>query len=147
MWYPLKLPRTNAAGWAAALTIPKGVGSHNISVRVNSYDDSESIDSKDESIFIERALKPFLNAIFPVGSDLKKDGNFTALIGNTDMKPDIKYKARIGTTDFGFLVFEVKRPRSFAEDDLFKASIELQFMLNGMVKKKTYHSLLSTELL
>lgn len=72
--------------------------------------------------------------------------NFTALIDNTDMKPDIKYKAIIGTTDFDFLVFEVKRPRSIAEDDLFKASIELQFMLNGMVKR-TYHSLLSTELL
>ncbi|KAI7898273.1 uncharacterized protein BX663DRAFT_546617 [Cokeromyces recurvatus] len=62
--------------------------------------------------------------------------NFTALIGYTDMKPDIKYRARIGTADFDFLIFEVKQPRSIAEDGLFKVSIELQLMLNRMVKKK-----------
>lgn len=51
------------------------------------------------------------------------------------MKPDINYKARIGVTDFDFLVFEVKLPRSISENDLFRASLELQFMLNRMIQK------------
>jgi hypothetical protein len=61
--------------------------------------------------------------------------NFTALIGNNDLKPDVKYKARIGATDFDFLVFEVKRPSSIAEDALFKVSIELQLMINRILKE------------
>lgn len=45
----------------------------------------------------------------------------------------MKYSARIGSKKLDFLVFEIKCPKSTAEDDLFKMSLELQFMLNRLI--------------
>ncbi|KAI9356844.1 hypothetical protein BD770DRAFT_100266 [Pilaira anomala] len=100
---------------------------------LNSYDNAESVYSKDESLFIGRALDPFLNVIFPTGGTMTRDGHFTFLIGNSDLKPDMKYSAKIGSIVFDFLIFEVKRPNSAAKGDLFKMSLELQFMINRMI--------------
>ncbi|CAO3678056.1 unnamed protein product [Rhizopus stolonifer] len=103
---------------------------------LNNYDNAESVYSKDESLFIGRALDPFLNVIFPTGGTLTRDGHFTSLTGNSDLKPDVKYSAKIGSNIFDFLIFEVKCPNSVAKDDLFKMSLELQLMINRMVANK-----------
>ncbi|KAI7869890.1 hypothetical protein BDF14DRAFT_1879638 [Spinellus fusiger] len=97
---------------------------------LNSYDIAEGMHMKDESIFIERSLNPFLNAIFPVGGTLIRDGHFTFLIGDNNLKPDVKYSARVGSSMLDFLVFEIKSPKSAAKDDLFKLSLEMQLMIN-----------------
>ncbi|CEG78117.1 hypothetical protein RMATCC62417_12770 [Rhizopus microsporus] len=68
-----------------------------------------------ESLFIERALNPFLNVIFPAGGSMTRDG------------------ARIGSKKFDFLAFEIKCLKSTADDDLFKMSLELQFILNRLI--------------
>lgn len=103
---------------------------------LNSYDNAESVYSKDESLFIGRALDPFLNVIFPAGGTMTRDGHFTFLIGNNDLKPDVKYSAKIDSIIFDFLIFEVKCPNSVAKDDLFKMSLELQLMINRMIANK-----------
>ncbi|RCH90887.1 hypothetical protein CU098_009988, partial [Rhizopus stolonifer] len=82
------------------------------------YDNAESVYSKDESLFIGRALDPFLNVMFPTGDTMTRDGHFTFLIVNSDLKPDVKC------------------PNSVAKDDLFKMSLELQLMVNRMIANK-----------
>ncbi|GAA5803435.1 hypothetical protein HPULCUR_008917 [Helicostylum pulchrum] len=102
-------------------------------IMYNFCDNAESVYSKDESLFIGRALDPFLNVIFPAGGTMTRDGHFTFLIGNSDLKPDVKYSAKIGSNIFDFLIFEVKCPNSVAKDDLSKMSLELQLMINRMI--------------
>ncbi|RCI04013.1 hypothetical protein CU098_011980 [Rhizopus stolonifer] len=94
---------------------------------LNSYDNAESVYSKDESLFIERALDPSLNAIFPIGGTMTRDG---------DLKPNVKFSAKVGSKIFDFLIFEVKCPNSVAKDDLFKMSLELQLIINRMIANK-----------
>jgi hypothetical protein len=45
----------------------------------------------------------------------------------------VKYSARIGSKKFDFLAFEIKCPKSTADDDLFKISLELQIMLSCLI--------------
>ncbi|KAG1473409.1 hypothetical protein G6F56_000965 [Rhizopus delemar] len=103
---------------------------------LNSYDNAESVYSKDESLFIERALDPSLNAIFPIGGTMTRDGHFISLIRNSDLKPNVKFSAKVGSKIFDFLIFEVKCPNSVAKDDLFKMSLELQLIINRMIANK-----------
>ncbi|KAI9486549.1 MAG: hypothetical protein EXX96DRAFT_646348 [Benjaminiella poitrasii] len=81
---------------------------------LNSYNNAESVYSKDESLFIGRALDPFINVMFPASGTVTRDGHFTFLIGNSDLKPDVNYSAKIGSNIFDFLIFEVKCPNSVA---------------------------------
>ncbi|GAA5812644.1 hypothetical protein MFLAVUS_006101 [Mucor flavus] len=103
---------------------------------LDSYDNAESVYSKDVSLFIGKALDLFLNAIFPTCGTMTRDGHFTFLIGNSELKPDVKFSAKVGSSKFDFLIFEVKCPNSVPKDDLFKMSLELQFMINRMIAAK-----------
>lgn len=50
------------------------------------------------------------------------------------MKPDTKYSARIVGQKFDFLASEVKNYKSLAGNNRFKMSLELQFMINRLIK-------------
>ncbi|KAG1371796.1 hypothetical protein G6F61_011609 [Rhizopus arrhizus] len=88
----------------------------------------------DESIFIDFALTPFVNAVFSVSHMLQKSGYFTALEGDANLKPDIKFHTSIDRKKFDCLLVEVKCPKSTSDDDLFKLSIEMQYILNRLVE-------------
>lgn len=60
--------------------------------------------------------------------------NFSKLEGSSQIKLDIKYSTMIKQHKMDILVIEVKCPKSTAKDDLFKLSIELQILLNRLVK-------------
>lgn len=56
------------------------------------------------------------------------------MFDDQDMKPDIRYWARVEETRFDFVVIEVNLTGSAFEDDIFKVSIELQSMINRLIK-------------
>ncbi|KAI8986361.1 hypothetical protein BDB01DRAFT_890877 [Pilobolus umbonatus] len=91
------------------------------------------LNTADESIFIDFALSPFVNAVFPVSHMLQKSGHFTALEGDTNLRPDIKFHTSIDRKKFDCLLIEVKCPKSTSDDDLFKLSIEMQYALNRLI--------------
>ncbi|KAG1350172.1 hypothetical protein G6F62_003359 [Rhizopus arrhizus] len=91
----------------------------------------------DESIFIDFALTSFVNAVFPVSHMLQKSSYFTALEGDANLKPDIKFHTSIDRKKFDCLLVEVKCPKSTSDDDLFKLSIEMQYILNRLVEYGT----------
>ncbi|KAG2227521.1 hypothetical protein INT45_002206 [Circinella minor] len=92
------------------------------------------LSTADESVFIDHALSPFVKAVFPVTHMLQKSGHFTSLEGNMNIKPDIKFHISINGDKFDCLLFEVKCPRSSSEDDLFKLSVEMQYILNRLIE-------------
>ncbi|KAI7874782.1 uncharacterized protein EV154DRAFT_78649 [Mucor mucedo] len=101
---------------------------------VTNYDADLNLQTADEISFINCALSPFVNAVFPVGPHFRKSGYLTALEGYPMTKTDIKIYTTIGSENFDLLVFEVKCPQSTSEDDLFMLSVKLQLTLNRLIK-------------
>ncbi|KAI9359854.1 hypothetical protein BD770DRAFT_419400 [Pilaira anomala] len=97
---------------------------------VKNYNTRFDIKRADDSVFIDFALAPFVNAVFPVSHMF----HFTALEGETNIRPDIKFHTIIDEKKFDCLLIEVKCPKSTSNDDLFKLSIEMQYALNRLVK-------------
>jgi hypothetical protein len=59
---------------------------------------------------------------------------FTSLEGEAGLRPDMKFYTTIDRIRFDCLLIEVKCPNSTCEDDLFKLSIEMQYILNRFVE-------------
>jgi cAMP phosphodiesterase len=56
------------------------------------------------------------------------------LEGDANLRPDIKVHTSIDRKKFDCLLVEVKCPKSTSDDDLFTLSIEMQYILNHLVK-------------
>ncbi|KAG1444796.1 hypothetical protein G6F46_011654 [Rhizopus delemar] len=101
---------------------------------IKNYEACFNLNTADESIFIDFALTPFVNAVFPVSHMLQKTGHFTALEGDANLRPDIKFHTSIDRKKFDCLLVEIKCPKSTSDDDLLKLSIEMQYILNHLIE-------------
>ncbi|KAI8094014.1 hypothetical protein BDF21DRAFT_330953, partial [Thamnidium elegans] len=60
--------------------------------------------------------------------------HFTSLEDEVDLRPDMKFHITINGIRFDCLLIEVKCPSSTSKNDLFKLSIETQFLLNRLIE-------------
>lgn len=60
--------------------------------------------------------------------------HFTSLEGEVGLRPDMKFYTTIDGIRFDRLLVDVKCPNSTSGDDLFKLSIEMQFILNRFIE-------------
>ncbi|KAI7903996.1 uncharacterized protein BX663DRAFT_506035 [Cokeromyces recurvatus] len=65
---------------------------------------------------------------------LQQSGHFTSLEGEVGLRPDMKFHITINGIQIDCLLIEVKCPSSTSKDDLFKLSIEMQFILNRLIE-------------
>ncbi|KAG1446872.1 hypothetical protein G6F56_009436 [Rhizopus delemar] len=98
------------------------------------YDNSFDLVIVDKSVFIDLVLNPFIKAVLPINHKLQRSGHFTSLEGEADFKPDMRFYTPIDGIRFDCLLFEVKCSNSTRGDDLFKLSIEMQFILNCFIE-------------